>query len=554
MQILLEDENDIFSLCIYRAISDVFSEEKDTISLITLSTKALLHYIYLFENDGWSNKNLIGPFERICPQINHIISSTLKSSSELNLENLYHIINLISKNLITISDSIQSLILSFRQSTIDFIKLHELNIFKLNGDTKFKFHFPIINWHNFTNADPIQIKLIQKDMIKISDFIDEKILNLIQQWNKRPKSHCDCGLCHMNLKNKSIKPFEHPSTSNDIETESTENITTPYIEWPHKQEAHDTYLYKGIEKKEFYNNRKGILEMATFTGKTSTAIKILKNLKISKKIDCFIIIAKGNPLLDQWSYELLKEDIHTSKLYEKWNDLDHFFNRIRPVLLTSYHQFSKVIQSNFKNWSKTLLIFDEVHNLATKNLISQLNSKKLQLDWTIGLSATPERKFDPDGNKFIEQIVGKSIFEFGLKEAINAGILKQLNYITFNYQLTEIEKKEQHKIMKKFAFKEEVKFMKLASVRHSASNKLIEFDNFLKNIPEQEKNYTLDRTIIFVPSIEFGKKLEKILFQHLPQLPYNTFNFKNKNLKGLKKFQNQQISILIHIAAKENKL
>ncbi len=146
------------------------------------------------------------------PQINHIISSTLKSSSELNLENLYHIINLVSKNLITISDSIQSLILSFRQSTIDFIKLHELNIFKLNGDTKFKFHFPIINWHNFTHADPIQIELIQKDMIKISEFIDGKILNLIQQWNIRPKSHCDCGLCHMNLKTKSIKPFEHLST------------------------------------------------------------------------------------------------------------------------------------------------------------------------------------------------------------------------------------------------------------------------------------------------------------------------------------------------------
>ncbi len=92
--------------------------------------------------------------------------------------------------------------------------------------------------------------------------------------------------------------------------------------------------------------------------------------------------------------------------------------------------------------------------------------------------------------------------------------------------------------MKKFAFKEEVKFMKLASVRHSASNKLIEFDNFLKNIPEQEKKYTLDRTIIFVPSIEFGQKLEKILYEH--KMVYNTYNHMNTNLQGLKNFRSNK--------------
>jgi hypothetical protein len=51
---------------------------------------------------------------------------------------------------------------------------------------------------------------------------------------------------------------------------------------------------------EFLDKRRGILEMATGTGKTRTALSILQRLIQSSAIDTAIIAADGNDLLEQW--------------------------------------------------------------------------------------------------------------------------------------------------------------------------------------------------------------------------------------------------------------
>jgi hypothetical protein len=60
--------------------------------------------------------------------------------------------------------------------------------------------------------------------------------------------------------------------------------------WPHQQAA----------IAEFMDKRRGILEMATGTGKTRTALVILGRLIRSSAIQTAIIAADGNDLLDQW--------------------------------------------------------------------------------------------------------------------------------------------------------------------------------------------------------------------------------------------------------------
>ena len=68
-----------------------------------------------------------------------------------------------------------------------------------------------------------------------------------------------------------------------------------YSRWTHQDEAVRCFLEK----------EQGILEMATGTGKTRTAIRIIEELYREKRIDQVLIITYGNDLLDQWYKELL---------------------------------------------------------------------------------------------------------------------------------------------------------------------------------------------------------------------------------------------------------
>jgi hypothetical protein len=57
----------------------------------------------------------------------------------------------------------------------------------------------------------------------------------------------------------------------------------------------------------FLEARGGILEMATGTGKTRTAIRIMQELKERRQIDFIIVCAGGTDLLDQWRLQLASQ-------------------------------------------------------------------------------------------------------------------------------------------------------------------------------------------------------------------------------------------------------
>ena len=65
--------------------------------------------------------------------------------------------------------------------------------------------------------------------------------------------------------------------------------------WAHQEEA----------KAAFLKAKHGILEMATGTGKTRTAIGIIKKLLEEGKVRRVIVITYGTDLLQQWYHELL---------------------------------------------------------------------------------------------------------------------------------------------------------------------------------------------------------------------------------------------------------
>ena len=68
---------------------------------------------------------------------------------------------------------------------------------------------------------------------------------------------------------------------------------------------------------------------------------------------------------------------------------------------------------------ETLLIADEVHNMGAPS-ISRLLSKVL-LEKRIGLSATPDRKYDEEGNITIQDFFNDKfpyVYSYTMKEAM----------------------------------------------------------------------------------------------------------------------------------------
>ena len=93
---------------------------------------------------------------------------------------------------------------------------------------------------------------------------------------------------------KAVAPFDRPQlpTSAPPPNETPKSIEDG--QWQHQQEAIDRFL----------EEKAGILEMATGTGKTRTALRILRRLVEEGKITGAIVAVEGTDLLDQWATQL----------------------------------------------------------------------------------------------------------------------------------------------------------------------------------------------------------------------------------------------------------
>ncbi len=185
------------------------------------------------------------------------------------------------------------------------------------------------------------------------------------------------------------------------------------------------------------NEKKGILDMATGTGKTFTAIGCIKELEKSKSNFLAIIVCPYDNLMRQWSEELKKwdyESMITAK-DQKWSQKIRDFIAILEdgsvislvIIVTSYATFSSEKFTNLIQNCKipVMLIADEVHNAgATETQNGLLENYSYRL----GLSATPERYFDEEGTQLLDNYFGGTVFEFSLKEAIDKHFLVPYYY------------------------------------------------------------------------------------------------------------------------------
>lgn len=306
----------------------------------------------------------------------------------------------------------------------------------------------------------------------------------------------------------------------------------------------------------FMEYRHGILEMATGTGKTRTAIRIMQQLLTEGKIEQIIIMAYGNDLLEQWYKELMFQDLEP-RLYRwfgRYNEFSRFqlYSGSKILLLSrEANRVKNVLEKQEKAWktpvaaNRTLLVFDEVHGAGSAQFRDALDGLVSQYQYRLGLSATPVREFDEEGTEFLIREIGPVIYTFGLEEAIRKGILCGFSYVPIHYTLTPDERNKKRKIIAAYEMKRKNKqlvrkedmYRDLARINKLAENKISMFERYIS-----AHLGILENCIIFVETKEYGLTLQSTLLNYMYR--FHTY-YGEDDRKNLDRFANGEIQCLI---------
>ncbi|HET9283998.1 MAG TPA: DEAD/DEAH box helicase family protein [Candidatus Angelobacter sp.] len=268
---------------------------------------------------------------------------------------------------------------------------------------------------------------------------------------------------------------------------------------------------------EFLKKKHGILEMATGTGKTRTALTIIEELTERGLIDTAVIAAYGTDLLDQWHREILRRmTMPVFRAYERHREAQQFLNDpAGTILLTSRQSLVEILPKLRSGvYPKSLLICDEIHGMGSPALVSSLSGRLRTFAYRLGLSATPDREYDDAGNRFIEDEIGPVIFRFGLNEAIRQGILCEFDYVELEYQFSEEDRLALRQAIRRFhaqtnageARPIESLYQDIARIRKLSKEKIPHFREYVASHPE-----ILQRSLIFVETAEYGMLVQDIL-------------------------------------------
>ncbi|QYF91062.1 DEAD/DEAH box helicase family protein [Arthrobacter sp. PAMC25284] len=197
---------------------------------------------------------------------------------------------------------------------------------------------------------------------------------------------------------------------------------------------------------------RGILKMATGTGKTKTAMigatQLATVLRQREQPLVLLIVAPLTHLVDQWITEVEDFGVKPIAVYEssqKWlpmveEQLAAARMGQRPVvaLVATNASFAgEKFQSVLARITLPLLIIaDEAHNLGSSTYRSALPTNAT---YRLALSATPERWFDDEGTDSLTDYFGPIIFELGLGKAIEMGALTRYEYLPRLIELNDAE-------------------------------------------------------------------------------------------------------------------
>jgi superfamily II DNA or RNA helicase len=174
--------------------------------------------------------------------------------------------------------------------------------------------------------------------------------------------------------------------------------------------------------------RRGMIVMATGTGKTKTAAAAIERARNAETRLITIITAPFQHIAQQWAKELADMDPITSWGSSRWRQrvgqaIADIAIGYRKNLVVIMVQQSGALEQTSELWThaaaagiKTLLVADEAHGLGAKEMRRNLDPS---FDWRLGLTATPDRYFDDEGRTILFDYFGGESYNFSIERALS---------------------------------------------------------------------------------------------------------------------------------------
>lgn len=286
--------------------------------------------------------------------------------------------------------------------------------------------------------------------------------------------------------------------------------------FPYQKQAYEKWVK---------NNYKGLFAMATGTGKTITALNCILEEYRKNGFYRFIVVVPTNPLAHQWQEEASEKfnykNVVNSCIDRDWDkQLKRLFSSVKVGnntnfgFITTYAQLQRSkLKSLFhqfeKEFKEITFIADEAHTLGSPGGLKNLPTF---FERRIGLSATPERKYDDYGSEKLEQFFDAYApgytFYYSMKEAIENESLSEFEYhpifVTLEHdeiaQYNEFTNRLRRYIDTKNGGYKDTKEAKQLLIQrkhviHKAQNKLSAISDIIEEVGKKEFKYAF----VYVP-------------------------------------------------------
>lgn len=202
------------------------------------------------------------------------------------------------------------------------------------------------------------------------------------------------------------------------------------------------------------NGRRGILKHATGSGKTVTGLYCIEDALSRGEVP--LIVVPSVDLLKQWetNVRIHLSDVEThlcgGDSKDQWKE--KLFRWTYPtgsrklVIAVINTVASRDFRKSVCSGNHLFILCDEVHRTGSEQFRTLFD---IDSGPRLGLSATPERYRDSDGTAAIFSYFGDVVHSFGIKDAIDCGILTEYFYNPIEVHLVPSEIAEWNKLTNK---------------------------------------------------------------------------------------------------------